>query len=68
MEIGLFIKRKGNVLIRNVIVILKNYYLNWIFCELRLNNNWIGINGNWIWNLIKNMVDWNVNVLIIIIR
>ena len=39
---------------------------NWIFCKLNLKGSWIGINGNWIRNLIKNVVNWDGNVLILI--
>ena len=40
--------------------------MNWIFYELRLKCSWIGINDNWIWDLIINVVNWDGNVLIII--
>ena len=34
-------------------------------CKLGLKSSWIGISGNWIWNLIKNVVKWDVKVLVI---
>ena len=34
-------------------------------CKLRLKISWIRINDNWIWDLIKNKVNWDVNFVII---
>ena len=59
------IYEKGNVLLETLLWHW-NYYLNWIFYELRLKYSWIGINDNWIWDLIINVVNWDGNVLIII--
>ena len=63
IENGIFIRR--NVLLETLLWYW-NYYLNWMFCKLRLKSIWIGINDNWIWNLIKNVVNWDGNVLVII--
>ena len=55
---------KWIILLKIVIVILKLLFELNIY-ELDLKGSWIRINDNWIWYLIENEVNWDVNVVII---